>query len=103
MGRGIHLPLIAPEPSPAGPLKVCRERTITVSPEVGPKQWQALDYGSPEGQKVYFRLRNSVEGYNGYANGIDQSTPGHRSTTKTGPTREIAHASGPVGRPDQAV
>jgi len=67
MGRGIHLPLIDPEPSPTGPLKVCRQRTITVSPEAGAKQWQALDYGSPEWQKVYFRLRNSVEGYNGYA------------------------------------
>lgn len=67
MGRGIHLPLIDPEPSPTGPLKICRQRTITVSPDAGAKQWQALDYGSPEWQKVYFRLRNSVEGYNGYA------------------------------------
>ncbi|WP_328425876.1 hypothetical protein [Streptomyces sp. NBC_00443] len=46
MGRGIHLPLIDPEPSPTGPLKVCRQRTITVGPEAGAKQWQALDYGS---------------------------------------------------------
>ncbi|MFG2738734.1 hypothetical protein ACGFY0_01500 [Streptomyces chartreusis] len=67
MGRGTHLPLIDPEPSPTGPLKVCRQRTITVSPEAGAKQWQALDYGGPEWQRVYFRLRNSVEGYNGYA------------------------------------
>jgi hypothetical protein len=70
MGRGIHLPLIDPEPSPTGPLKVGRQRTITVSPEAGAKQWQALDYGSPEWQKVYFRLRNSVEGYNGYAKNL---------------------------------
>ena len=67
MRRGIHLPLIDPEPSPTGPLKVCRQRTITVSPEAGAKQWQALDYGSTEWRRVYFRLRNSVEGYNGYA------------------------------------
>ena len=37
MRRGIHLPLIDPEPSPTGPLKVCRQRTITVSPEAGAK------------------------------------------------------------------
>ncbi|MFE1287801.1 hypothetical protein [Streptomyces sp. NPDC058751] len=67
LGRGIHLPLVDPEPSPAGPLKVCRQRTITVSPEAGAKHWQCLDYGSPKWQKIYFRLRNSVEGYNGYA------------------------------------
>jgi hypothetical protein len=67
LGRGIHLPLIDPEPSPADPVKICRQHTITVSPEAGAKQWQALDYGSPEWQRVYFRLRNSVEGYNGYA------------------------------------
>ncbi|WP_051899884.1 hypothetical protein [Streptomyces aureus] len=67
LGRGIHLPLVDPEPSPAGPLKVCRQRTITVSPEAGAKHWQSLDYGSLEWQKIYFRLRNSVESYNGYA------------------------------------
>ncbi|MER7837271.1 hypothetical protein ABTY98_15510 [Streptomyces sp. NPDC096040] len=66
LGRGIH-PLIDPEPSPAGPVKVYRQNTITVSPEAGAKQWQALEYGGPEWQKIYFRLRNSVEGYNGYA------------------------------------
>ncbi|MFJ1559730.1 hypothetical protein [Streptomyces mirabilis] len=67
LGRGIHLPLVDPDPSPAGPFKVCRQRTITVSPETGAKHWQALEYGGPEWQKIYFRLRNSVEGYNGYA------------------------------------
>ena len=46
---------------------VCRQNAITVSPEAGAKQWQALEYGGPEWQKVYFRLRNSVEGYNGSA------------------------------------
>ncbi|MFD8501291.1 hypothetical protein ACFV2L_00860 [Streptomyces sp. NPDC059687] len=67
MGRGIHLPLVDPEPNPTGPLRVCRQRTITISPEAGAKHWQALEYGGAEWQKVYFRLRNSVEGYNGYA------------------------------------
>ncbi|MFJ8550873.1 hypothetical protein [Streptomyces sp. NPDC093676] len=67
VGRGIHLPLVDPEPNPTGPLRVCRQRTITISPEAGAKHWQALEYGGAEWQKVYFRLRNSVEGYNGYA------------------------------------
>ncbi|MFF8843443.1 hypothetical protein ACF08N_12035 [Streptomyces sp. NPDC015127] len=67
MGRGIHLPLVDPEPSPAGPLKVCRQRSVTLAPAEGAKHWQALEYGDAEWQKVYFRLRNSVEGYNGYA------------------------------------
>ncbi|WP_406731496.1 hypothetical protein [Streptomyces sp. NBC_01794] len=64
MGRGIHLPLVDPEPSPAGPPKVCRQRSITLAPAEGAKHWQALEYGDQEWQKVYFRLRNSVEGYN---------------------------------------
>ncbi|MEU1401623.1 hypothetical protein ABZ471_04525 [Streptomyces sp. NPDC005728] len=51
MGRGIHLPLVGPEPSPVGPLKVCRRRTITISPETGAKHWQALEQGGPEWQK----------------------------------------------------
>ncbi|MFJ5274970.1 hypothetical protein [Streptomyces sp. NPDC088358] len=67
LGRGIQLPLVDPEPSPASSLKVCRQRTITVSPETGAKHWEALEYGGPEWQKIYFRLRNSVEGYDGYA------------------------------------
>ncbi|WP_406406516.1 hypothetical protein [Streptomyces sp. NBC_01643] len=65
--RGIHLPLVDPEPSPAGPVKVCRQRSLTIAPEAGAKHWQALEYGDEQWQKVYFRLRNSVEGYNGYA------------------------------------
>ncbi|MEU4492774.1 hypothetical protein AB0F96_04760 [Streptomyces sp. NPDC023998] len=56
-----------PEPSPTGPVTVCRQRSITVAPTAGAKHWQALEYGDEEWQKVYFRLRNSVEGYNGYA------------------------------------
>ncbi|MFJ2397487.1 hypothetical protein ACIOTI_32675 [Streptomyces sp. NPDC087843] len=67
LGRGIQLPLVDPEPSPAGSLKVCRQRTITVSPEASARRWRALEYGGPERQKIYFRLRNGVEGYNGYA------------------------------------
>ncbi|MFJ5614666.1 hypothetical protein ACIQCJ_35470 [Streptomyces sp. NPDC093221] len=67
LGRGIHLPLLDPKPNPTGPVLVCRQGSITVSPEAGAKQWQAEDYGTEKWQKIYFRLRNSVEGYNGFA------------------------------------
>lgn len=66
-GRGIHLPLVDPEPSPVGPVKVCRQRSVTIAPTEGAKHWQALEYGDEEWRKVYFRLRNSVEGFNGFA------------------------------------
>lgn len=52
MGGGIQLPLVDPEPSPMGPAKGCRLNTITVGPEAGAKQWQALEYGGPEWQKI---------------------------------------------------
>lgn len=52
MGRGFHLPLVDPEPSPVGPLKSSRRRTITIRPKTGAKHWQSLDYGGPEWQKV---------------------------------------------------
>ncbi|MFF3327625.1 hypothetical protein [Streptomyces sp. NPDC002889] len=48
-----------PEPSPAGPLKVCRQRSITLAPAAGAKHWQALEYGDEEWRKVYFRLRTA--------------------------------------------
>jgi hypothetical protein len=49
-----------PGAQPRRPLKVCRQRTITISPEADAKHWQPLEYGGPEWQKIYFRLRNSV-------------------------------------------
>lgn len=67
LGRGIHLPLIAPEPSPAGPDKCCTQRTVTLPPEAGANLWQPLQYGTEEWQRVYFRLRNAIEGMNDFA------------------------------------
>ncbi|MEU4091068.1 hypothetical protein [Streptomyces sp. NPDC026673] len=63
LGRGVHLPLVDPQPSPTRPLKVCRQRAITLAPEEGAEYWQALDYGDEQWQKIYFRPRNSVEGH----------------------------------------
>ncbi|WP_340377642.1 hypothetical protein U5640_22905 [Streptomyces sp. SS7] len=67
LGRGIHLPLVDPAPSPAGSPPCCSQKTVTVPPEAGAGLWQPLQYGSEAWQRVYFRLRNSVEGINGYA------------------------------------
>lgn len=38
-----------------------------MAPEDGAKHWQALEYGDGQWQKIYFRLRNSIEGFNGFA------------------------------------
>ncbi|WP_146046153.1 hypothetical protein [Streptomyces cahuitamycinicus] len=67
LGRGIHLPLVDPVPKPAGSPPCCVQRTVTVPPEAGANLWQPLQYGSVAWQRVYFRLRNSVEGINGFA------------------------------------
>ncbi|WP_406731460.1 hypothetical protein [Streptomyces sp. NBC_01794] len=60
-------PAAAVRLTPAGPLKVCRQRSVTLAPTSGAKHWQPLEYGDEEWQKVYFRLRSSVEGCNGFA------------------------------------
>jgi hypothetical protein len=31
---------------------VCRQRSVTVSPDAGAKQWQALEYGAEDWQKA---------------------------------------------------
>jgi hypothetical protein len=67
LGTDPRLPLADPEPTPAGPLTVCRQHSITIEPEAGAQHHQALDYGSTDWQRVYFRLRNSVEHFNAYA------------------------------------
>lgn len=67
LGRDPRLPLTDPEPSPAGPAKICAQQSITIPPEAGAQHHQALPYGGEDWQRVYFRLRNSVEGFNGFA------------------------------------
>jgi hypothetical protein len=67
MGTNPRLPLVDPAPSPVGPPKVCCQSSITIAPEDGAKHWQSHFYGGREWRKIYPRLRNSVEGFNGYA------------------------------------
>ncbi|MGW6390586.1 hypothetical protein ACWFR1_08770 [Streptomyces sp. NPDC055103] len=66
LGRGIHLPLISPDPSPTGSPTTCTQHTITLPPEAGAQLWQPLQYGTEDWQRVYFRLRNAIEGMNGF-------------------------------------
>ncbi|WP_316771620.1 hypothetical protein [Streptomyces sasae] len=67
LGRGIHVPLVDPAPKPVDSPLCCKQHTITIPPESGANLWQPLQYGSEDWQRVYFRLRNSVEGINGFA------------------------------------
>lgn len=67
LGRDPRLPLADPQPSPAGPAKICAQQSITIPPEAGAQHHQALPYGTAEWQRTYFRLRNSVESFNGFA------------------------------------
>ncbi|TDD32922.1 hypothetical protein E1287_21210 [Actinomadura sp. KC06] len=67
LGTDTRLPLVDPIPSPVGPPKICEQTSISIAIGDGAKHWQPRAYGSPEWQKVYGRLRNTVEGMNGYA------------------------------------
>ena len=81
MGRDPRLPLADPAPHPTGPAKICAQHTITITPQAGAQHHQALPYGSPDWQRVYFRLRNSVEHFNGYAKDVSNEAielPGRR-------------------------
>ncbi|MEU5417838.1 hypothetical protein [Streptomyces sp. NPDC020667] len=82
LGTRPHLPLADPEPTPAGPQTVCRQHSITVEPQAGAQHRQDLDYGSPTWQQTYFRLRNSVEGFNGFA-----KDPAHEAIEQAGRRR----------------
>jgi hypothetical protein len=67
LGRDPRLPLADPAPRPTGPAKICTQHTITIPAEAGAQHHQALAYGGADWQRVYHRLRNSVEHFNGFA------------------------------------
>ncbi|MFE7128343.1 hypothetical protein [Streptomyces sp. NPDC057617] len=67
LGSGVEIPLLDIIPSPTAPPPVCKQRSMTVPPEAGAALWQPLQYGHDMWQRVYFRLRNSIEGVNGFA------------------------------------
>ncbi|MBX3285344.1 MAG: hypothetical protein KF703_08390 [Actinobacteria bacterium] len=47
------------------PPKVCTQQSVTFPPEAGDRYLQALPYGTPEWQRTYATLRNTIEGVNG--------------------------------------
>ncbi|MFB4301058.1 hypothetical protein [Actinomadura sp. NTSP31] len=67
LGADPALPLISIKHRPVQDPPICRQTSITIAPEHGAKHWQPHPYGSAEWQRIYGRLRNSVEGINGYA------------------------------------
>ncbi|CAM5736244.1 hypothetical protein SALBM311S_08022 [Streptomyces alboniger] len=67
MAAASTCPSSTPPPAPLASPLWCSQKTVTVPPEAGANLWQPLQYGSEAWQRVYFRLRNSVEGINGYA------------------------------------
>lgn len=99
LGRDPRLPLAHPDPSPTGPAKICTQQSITIPPEA--QHHQALPYGSPDWQRVYFRLRNSVEGFNGFAKDPLQEAIEQPGTRRIGgiaaqtllPAFQLAHAN----------
>lgn len=80
---GRRLPLVDPEPSPADPPPICTQASITLPPEAGAKHAQDLSYGTAEWSRIYFRLRNAVEGTNGFI-----KDPAHE-VVEAGATRRI--------------
>jgi hypothetical protein len=67
LGRDPRLPLVDPGTSPVEPPRVCVQDSITIAPEQAAKDYQPLAHGSARWAQVYFNLRNSVEGINGFA------------------------------------
>jgi hypothetical protein len=48
------------------PPSICTQQSLTLPPEAGAKFAQDLLYGSDKWHSTYARLRNSIEGFNGY-------------------------------------
>ncbi|MGQ4713573.1 hypothetical protein ACUN22_07805 [Streptomyces anulatus] len=67
LGRDPRLPLIDVTPTPAGHPEVCRRESLTFTRDIGIRHWQELDHGLAPWVHHYFRLRNRVEHFNGYA------------------------------------
>ncbi|MFD3658858.1 hypothetical protein [Streptomyces sp. NPDC058620] len=94
LSRGIYLPLVDPEPSPAGPVKVCRQRSLTIAPEAGAKHWQALEYGETSNG----RRSTSASATVSRATTATRKTPSrkpsrHRAASAASPPRPFCSSS----------
>jgi hypothetical protein len=64
----------------ANPPQICAQESLTVPPEAGAKLAQTLLYGSPEWERTYHGLRNTVEGMNASS----RTAPALRSAIQPG-------------------
>jgi len=56
-----------PVTPPETPPLLCRQSAITIAPDVAARHAQTLAYGSQEWARCYATLRNTIEGWNGFA------------------------------------
>jgi hypothetical protein len=52
---------------PLEPPALCRQSAITIAPDVGARHAQSLAFGSESWSRHYATLRNTIEGWNGFA------------------------------------
>jgi hypothetical protein len=52
---------------PFEPPALCRQSAITIAPDVGARYAQSLAFGSEQRARHYATLRNTIEGWNGFA------------------------------------
>jgi hypothetical protein len=52
---------------PFDPPALCRQHAITIAPDVGARFAQSLSFGSELWARHYATLRNTIEGWNGFA------------------------------------
>jgi hypothetical protein len=52
---------------PIDPPALCRQSAITIAPDVGARYAQSLAFGSEQWARNYATLRNTIEGWNGFA------------------------------------
>jgi hypothetical protein len=68
--RPPSLSLLGKRSVPAPPFEppaLCRQSAITIAPDVGARFAQSLSFGSEEWARHYATLRNTIEGWNGFA------------------------------------
>jgi hypothetical protein len=68
--------------SPLEPPALCRQSAITIAPDVGARHAQSLAFGSESWAAHYATLRNTIEGWNGFA-----KDPAHEALGQPGRRR----------------
>lgn len=52
---------------PTEPPRICTQTAVTIAPDIGARHRQDLPYGTETWARTYATLRNTIEGFNGYA------------------------------------